>query len=155
MTGDGDDGPLARARALVEQAIRDLGVDPASARTEGPSHVAYALRRGSARIAVVVQPPADAGADGRLRVVAPIVRLPEEAERPGLFEYLLRANAVAVRDCAFAITDDEVLVVAERSVRYLDGPEVDAILRTVGAVADRFDDELHRAFGAPRASDPA
>lgn len=156
MTGETPQArAVALARELVEEAIRDLGVDPATSRTDRGTHVSYALRRGSARIAVVVQQPAQDGADGRLRVVAPLVRLPAADRRPALFQYLLEANASAVSGCAFALVGEEVLVVAERDVRNLDATEVDAILRTVGAVADRYDDELHARFGAPRASDGA
>jgi len=142
-----------RAVDLVEQAIRGLGIDPAASRTEREGHVAFAMRRGSARILAAIHGPTAELGGGRLRVVAPVVRLPGNDREAALCRRLLEANATELVGAAFAISGQEVVVVAERGVRDLDASEVDAMIRTVGRVADRYDDELATAFGAVRSSD--
>ncbi|MCZ7680443.1 MAG: YbjN domain-containing protein [Sandaracinaceae bacterium] len=83
MTRFGDSSSdAARAVTLVEQAIRGLGIDPAASRTERDGHVAFALRRGSARILIAIHAPGPELPEGRLRVVAPVVRVPLPIARP-------------------------------------------------------------------------
>ncbi len=146
-------GDATRAVALVEQVIRGLGIDPRASRTEREGHVAFALRRGSARILIAIHAPSAELPDGRLRVVAPVVHLPAPERESALFRRLLEANATELVGAAFAISGGEIVVVAERSVEDLDASEVDSVIRNVGRVADRYDDELAAQFGAKRSSD--
>ncbi|MCB9591256.1 MAG: YbjN domain-containing protein [Sandaracinaceae bacterium] len=144
---------MERAIALVEKTIEALGIDPGASRKQREGHVAYALRRGSARILIAVHSPAGELTEGRIRVVAPCVVLPPEDRQLGLLRHLLVANATDLVGAAFAVSGDEVVVVAERSVRDLDASEVDTMIRSVGRVADRYDDELSKAFSLTRSSD--
>ena len=143
---------VERAVVLVEKTIEALGIDPSTSRNERDGHVAYALRRGSARILIAVHAPSGDLAEGRIRVVAPVVVLPTP-DQPGLLRYLLCANATELVGAAFAISGDEVVVVAERSVNDLDASEVDTMIRTIGRVADRYDDQLSKTFSLKRSSD--
>ena len=152
-TADPASTEVERAVALVEKTIRGLGVDPAASKSQREGHVAYALRRGSARILIAVHAPSDELPEGRLRVVAPVVRMPAADREGPLCRHLLELNAAALVGSAFAISGDEVVVVSERSIHDLDGSEVDAMIRDVGRVADRYDDELAEQFGAVRSSD--
>lgn len=144
---------VEQAVALVEQTISALGIDPATSRTQRDGHTAYALRRGSARILIAVHGPSAQLDEGRIRVVAPCVVMPGPDREGPLMRRLLEANATDLVGAAFAISGDDVVVVAERSVKDLDGSEVDALIRTVGCIADRYDDELSRTFGLTRSSD--
>ncbi len=154
MTRFGDSSSdAARAVTLVEQAIRGLGIDPAASRTERDGHVAFALRRGSARILIAIHAPGPELPEGRLRVVAPVVRVPPPEREAALFRRLLEANATELAGAAFALSGGEVVVVSERSVKDLDASEVDAMIRNVGRTADRYDDELAAQYGALRSSD--
>jgi len=146
------DSDVKRAVALVEKTIEALGIDPAASRKEREGHVAYALRRGSARILVAVHSPSGDLAEGRIRVVAPVVLLPTP-DQPELLRYLLSANATELVGAAFAISGNEVVVVAERAVGDLDASEVDTMIRTIGRVADRYDDQLSKTFELTRSSD--
>ena len=147
---------LRLAEALVEQTIKSLGIDPARARVSaGQGRAAFALKRGSASILIVLHPPREGEPDGTLRVVAPVIRLPAPDRRPALFQRLLELNGRELLGVAFGIVGDDVVVVTERSVRDLDESEVDTTLRTVGRVADRYDDALAREFGATRSADQA
>jgi hypothetical protein len=153
LFGDQATSDAERAVVLVEQTIRGLGVDPGESRTQRPGHVAYALRRGSARILVAVHAPFGELAEGRIRVVAPVVRMPAPDREAALCRRLLEANANELVGAAFAISGQEVVVVSERTVKDLDASEVDAMIRNVGRVADRYDDELATTYGAARSSD--
>ena len=144
---------VERAVALVEATIEGLGIDPAESRTQREGHVAYALRRGSARLLIAVHAPSGELTEGRLRVVAPCVHLPPSDREHALFRRLLEANATDLVGAAFAISGNEIVVVAERSVRDLDSSEVDTMVRNVGRVADRYDDDLARTFSLSRSSD--
>lgn len=145
---------MGRAVALVERSIRGLGVDPEAGRAEREGHVAFALRRGSARILAAVHAPTPELPEGRLRVVAPVVHLPRPEQEVPLYRRLLEANATELVNAAFAISGQEVVIVSERSLRDLDGSEVDSMIRIVGRLADRYDDELAGKYGAKRSSDP-
>ncbi|HJL20290.1 MAG TPA: YbjN domain-containing protein [Sandaracinaceae bacterium LLY-WYZ-13_1] len=152
MSGD-QAAQAERAVALVEQTIRGLGIDPGASRSQREGHVAYALRRGSARILVAVHAPSDGLPEGRLRVVAPVIHLPAADREHALFRRLLELNATELVGSAFAISGGEVVVVTERAVSDLDASEVDAMIRNVGRVADRWDDQLAERFGATRSTD--
>lgn len=150
MSADAD---VENAVGLVERTIRGLGIDPASSRTQREGHVAYALRRGSARILIAVHAPSGDLTEGRIRVVAPVIHLPAADQVPALSRELLEANAEKLVAAAFAISGGEVVVVSERSVRDLDASEVDGLIRNVGRVADAWDDALAQRYGARRSSD--
>lgn len=144
---------VQRAVGLVEKSISALGIDPASTRNQRDGHVAYALRRGSARILIAVHAPSAELTEGRLRVVAPVITGVAAEQQLALYRFLLEANARDLVGAAFGISGEDVVVVAERGVKDLDASEVDVMIRNVGRVADRYDDELARTFGAQRSSD--
>lgn len=152
--GDQAESNVSRAVSLVEASIVALGIDPAQSRvaTSDGSH-GFALRRGSAAIFVAVHPPSAANVEGTLRVVAPVVRGWAPDRELGLYKRLLEANAGELVGVAFGLRDQEIVLVTERSVRDLDASEVDAMIRSVGRVADRFDDLLAKEFGVQRSSD--
>ncbi|GAB4197792.1 MAG: hypothetical protein OHK0013_06250 [Sandaracinaceae bacterium] len=134
----------------VEAVIRGLGLDPAEATIPGDASTrAYALKRGSARVVIAVH---RAPGGGTFRVLAPCVRVPA-APPAELFRHLLELNARELVGVAFGVFGDDVVVVAERSVRDLDTSEVEAAIRNVGRIADRYDDALASRFGLQRSSD--
>jgi hypothetical protein len=154
LFGDRAESDLRRAVTLVEETIRALGLDPADCRvggTGGPAR--YSLRRGSASILVALSEPTAVQEDGSIRVVAPVVRVPPEAEQGPFFKHLLELNAESLAGLAFGVLGKDVVLVAERSLRDLDASEVDAMIRAVGRDADRFDDHLATLFKTTRASD--
>ncbi|MBX7194584.1 MAG: YbjN domain-containing protein [Sandaracinaceae bacterium] len=141
---------VSEAVRLIESVIRNLGLDPSSAVIPGDAATkAFALKRGSARVVVAVH-ATDAG--GTFRVLSPCVRLDAKTS-PDLYKHLLELNAREIVGAAFGIFGDEVVVVAERSVKDLDESEVEAAIRTVGRIGDRYDDALSQQFGVKRSSD--
>jgi hypothetical protein len=150
MSSDPKSHDFEQAVQMVETVIRALGLDPAEAKIPGDETTrAFALKRGSARVVVAVH--ATEGG-GTFRVLAPCVRV--DASAPAeLFRHLLELNARELVGVAFGVFGDDVVVVAERGVRDLDKSEVEASIRNVGRVADRYDDALSQRFGVKRSSD--
>jgi hypothetical protein len=143
---------VQRAVEMVEATIRSLGVDPAAAKIPGDDKThAYALRRGSARVVVAIA--RGEGGHGVLRVLAPVVHAPEASKEAVVFRKLLELNARELSGAAFGLFGDEIVAVAERNTKDLDASEVDASIKNVGRVADRWDDALAKEFGLKRASD--
>ena len=158
LFSDVPESNLKRAVELVEQTLTALGVDLASSRVRSLDGIdRFAVRRGSARVLLSIHPPPGDGSsdDGSIRVMAPVITLPDPDVRPELYERLLQINARDLCGVAFGIDPDEgmVVLVTERSVRDLDASEVQGMLEAIGRTADRFDDELAKDFGAQRASD--
>lgn len=148
-----EQGTHERAVTLVEEAIDRLGIDHVKAR--GPvdeRSTQWALRRGSARIAIVIH-RGQGSQPGTLRVAAPVITVPEASHRPALYQHLLELNARELVGAGFGVLGDEVVVVTERSVADLNASEVDAAIHGVGRIADTYDDALASRFGAKRASD--
>jgi hypothetical protein len=144
---------LERCKVLVEAAIAKLGLDPASVRAkDAPTTCSWTLQRGSAAILVNLTVRKE---DGKLylRVVSPVMSLPEAAKREALFTRLLELNGNGLANCAFGLIGDRVVVVSERPCEGLDQQEAEQIIRFLGAVADTYDDKLVKEFGGKRASD--
>lgn len=99
------------------------------------------VKRGSAYIGINVLED-----NGVLMLLAPIMEVPKEAER--FYRKLLELSFLATADAAFAIDGkrDLVYVRALRRLSSLDFEEFEDLLRTVGQVADEWDDELRREF---------
>lgn len=143
---------VRRAVEMVETTIKALGVDPAAAKIPGDDKThAYALRRGSARVVVAVAK--GEGGHGVLRVLAPVVRAPEASKEAAVFRRLLELNAREISGAAFGLFGDEIVAVSERSTKDLDPSEVEASVKNVGRVADRWDDALAKEFGLKRSTD--
>lgn len=155
LFGDHAESNLKRAAGLVEQTIEALGVDPAQTRVAaGEDTQRWALRRGSASILIGLRPPAQGADEGTIRLVAPVVRVPEGDGATTLFRRLLELNTSALVGVAFGVQGGDVVLVAERSLKDLDASEVDDMVRTIGSMADRYDDHLAKDFGTVRSSDP-
>ena len=141
------------AKKNVEATIQKLGVDPATVRAkDAPTTASWTLKRGSAAILVTLSQRAEDD-EMYLRVVSPIVVLPEASKREALFTRLLELNGSGLANCAFGLIGDRVVVVSERPAKGLDEDEVEQTIRHLGAVADTYDDRLVNEFGGKRASD--
>jgi len=153
----GDD--FAGIKALVETAIQTLGVSAASARAkEGEGHASWTLQRGSAAILIALA-TRETGSGQRavfLRVISPVMTLPDASKREALYKHLLELNAgvnSALANAAFGLVNDRVVVVSERPTDSLQSEEIGQMVRHLAAVADTYDDRLVKAFGGELASD--
>ncbi|MGZ3416294.1 MAG: T3SS (YopN, CesT) and YbjN peptide-binding chaperone 1 [Polyangiales bacterium] len=139
---------FAKASTTVEGILKKLGLDPNVARVrDEPGTRAWGMMRGSAQVLLMVT----TGDHGNwLRVMAPVVKLPKEDKRQAFFEKLLELNAKSMRNAAFGVLNDGVVVVSERPAEGLDPQEVEQILKHVGAVADHYDDQFIKEWGVSR-----
>jgi hypothetical protein len=151
MAGDFE-RDLGKARKTVEKAIAKLGLDPDSCTIDAQEGgAAWYLTRGSADVMVALN-PGSGDVPGRLRLVAPIVRVDFDA-KPALLMRLLELNATELPGIAFGVLGNKVVLLAERSVFDLDLTEVEELLRVIGHFADKYDDELVKQFGGARVCD--
>ena len=145
-----------RAKALVEDVIRGLGVDPARALAKGDADQSmWTLQRGSAPILITLGArPAPPAGELRtfLRVASPVLTIPSgpEGSNEPLFRHLLELNAAGLANAAFGIIEQRVVAVSERPTEDLQKGEIDQTVRHLAAVADTYDDRLKAQFGAPR-----
>jgi CelD/BcsL family acetyltransferase involved in cellulose biosynthesis len=141
------------AKGIVEGTIRKLGIDPAVATAKSaPLTCSWTFQRGSAAILVnLTQRKEDQKL--YLRVISPVMTLPDPAAREALFVRLLELNGKGLANCAFGLIGDRVVVVSERPAAGLDDAECEQIMRHLAAVADTYDDKLVKEFGGKRASD--
>ena len=142
-----------RAKELIEGTIQRLGVDPVGARAkDAPTTVSWTFQRGSAAILVNLTFRKE---DGKLylRVISPVMTLPEAARREALFIRLLELNGKGLANCGFGLIGDRIVVVSERPTEGLDASEAEQIIRHLAAVADTYDDKLVNEFGGSRTSD--
>jgi hypothetical protein len=142
-----DEG-FAKASSTVEGVLKKLGLDPSQSRVrDEPGTRAWGMLRGSAQVLLMVT----SGDHGTwLRVIAPVVKLPKEDARPAFYAKLLDLNAKSMRNAAFGVMNDGVVVVSERPADGLDAEEVEQILKHVGAVADHYDDQFIKEWGVTR-----
>lgn len=72
---------------------------------------------------------------------------------PELLQYLLRQNSV-IRFGAFGIeSDNEIFFLHSIVGSTCDKPELEATVRSVSSLADRYDDEIRNRWGGRRAAD--
>lgn len=146
------DKGIAKARKHVEAAIRGLGMDPDANRMKAAEGAAaWSMARGSAMLMIALNPGVGS-APARLRLVSPIVKIPDTPS-PDLFRRLLELNGTELPGVSFGIIGDEVVLVAERGVQGLDRGEVDELLAALGHFADEYDDLLVKQFGGTRVCD--
>jgi Putative bacterial sensory transduction regulator len=142
-----------KAKQLVEDTIRKLGLDPTSCRAQvaGATQFAWTLKRGSASVLVTVTHHEDDD-ETFLRIASPVVALPaDKAKHEALFRRLLEINAAGLANAAFGLSGDRVVAVSERPAQGLGAEEVEQSIRHLAAVADTFDDRLEKEFGASKA----
>lgn len=142
-----------KAKQLVEDTIRKLGLDPTSTRAQAPgtTQAAWTLKRGSASVLVTVTHHEEEN-ETFLRVASPVVTLPpDKSKHEALFRRLLEINAAGLANAAFGLVGDRIVAVSERPAQGLGAEEVEQSVRHLAAVADTFDDRLEKEFGASKA----
>ena len=131
--------------AMAEDVLIELGHFVNECRRIRPGCAnAWTIRKGSATISIDLVEYPDSY---RVRVSAIIMTLDGKVDRAALFQRLLNLNAACVTGAAFAVQDDEVLLLSERSTLDLDRGELRDLVSVVRAFADEFDDKLVAEFG--------
>lgn len=140
------DANLKASIEMIENALIALGHVVAESRCEkAGAERCWRLAAGSAQVDVeLIDDRAPAWA---LRASASVMTASAGTDRPALFRHLLEKNAAAVTGAAFALRDDTVILIAERSTVDLDQTEVSDLITRVQQYADQYDDALVEAFG--------
>lgn len=139
---------FAEASATIQSVLSKLGLDPKGSQVrDEESTRAWGLLRGSAQVLIMVSKTEDAT---WVRVIAPVVKLPSDDQKPAFFQRLLELNARGMRNAAFGLLNDGVVIVSERPAEGLDQHELEQILKHVGALADHYDDEFIKEYGVAR-----
>jgi hypothetical protein len=140
-------------KALVEEVVARLGIDPAKVRGEDRDDLAtWSIQRGSAVILVSVAIN-DRGDAASLSAVSPLMSLPPDDKLLPFFRRLLELNGRGLVNASFGLLGDRVVVKSERPTAFLDSAEVEQIILHLSAVADTYDDRLVAEFGGHRATD--
>lgn len=131
---------------MVEDVIRDLGVDPATCRAEKPG--TWNLRLGSASVWVDVWQSKDQNGNlvdgGYLQIMAPICEVPE-VNQAAFTKELLEINH-RLYGVGFTIFEKWSYIKAIRELEELDKSEVRATFDRVGIYADDYDDMLKAKY---------
>ena len=144
---------FATAKSLVDEALKKIGVDPDAVRgKDAPDVASWSLKRGSAQVLVGLA-RREPNRQMCLRVVSPVMTMPEAGKREALYVRLLELNANGLGNSAFGKIGERIVALSERPTEGLDVGEIEQIVRQVAAVADTFDDKLVAEFGGARASD--
>ena len=136
-------GTIEEVAHMVEHYFKGRGLDPRQQHIEVQDGSGWWLTEGSARIYVFLQ---NAPGGPVLRVTSPLVYLPENHKQE-FFHNLLKINA-DLTSCALAISDDAVIVVAQRHTAQLDQEELEDLVWNVAYIADLLDDKLVTEYGA-------
>ncbi|WP_411870412.1 YbjN domain-containing protein [Vulcanococcus limneticus] len=128
---------------LVDEVLAGLGID--GQREDSDDGADWSLQVGSATLELGLHHNVILDED-TLEVRSPILRLPER-NLLAFYRRCLELNRIVV-GCCFGVDEDVVVVATERTLPGLGKPEVARMLLDVASVADQFDDELAREFGA-------
>jgi hypothetical protein len=143
---------LRSSIALIDKVLTELGHGAALV---GSSQIdvlaAWQVTHGSASIAIdlINKQPFP-----HLRVCATVMTLDDRiSSRVSATEFLLTEN-VLLMGAAFALIDNRVLLIAQRSTLDLDYSEIMDITKHVMLTADHYDDILVSRFGGQRGGRP-
>jgi hypothetical protein len=128
---------------MVQDFLIKVGLDPNGQRIEDEDTLGWWVLRGSAVVYIILN---DLDNDCSIRIVSPIVYLPEESILP-FYRKCLEIN-MGLLNCSLAVSGDKVYVVHERPITGLDAEEFEGTLGFLAAVADDLDNKLADEFGA-------
>jgi len=128
---------------MVEDFLRGARLNPDNQRISDDDGLGWVVSRGSALIYILLN---DRDGMHSLRIVSPIVYLPEENILP-FYRKCLELN-MGLFNCSLAASEDTVYVVHERPIAGLDAEEFEGTLSFLGSVADDLDNNLADEFGA-------
>lgn len=127
--------------SMVENVIRDLGVDPALCVGEKPGQ--WSLTKGSASVWIDVW-GTDNGFLGYLQIMAPVVQIPN-SNRETFFREILDINH-KLYGVGMTAYGDWIYIKTVRELDGLDQSEAAAMFNRVGNYADEYDDMLQEKY---------
>ncbi|HLG04293.1 MAG TPA: YbjN domain-containing protein [Bacteroidia bacterium] len=131
---------------MVEETIKELGVDPALCR--GQSAGQWNLKMGSASVWIDTWQSKDAQGNlidfGYLQMMAPVCEVP--VQNQALFTKELLELNHSLYGVAFTIFQDKAYIKAIRELDGIDKAEIKNTFNRVGIYADEYDDKLKAKY---------
>lgn len=132
---------LGKYYQIVENCIKDLGINPADARGDKPGQ--WNLRKGSAEVWVDIM-YLEREQRAYYQVMSPVCPVPETHQLE-FFQELLEINH-GLFGVSFVKYETWVYIKMIREVDGLDQSEAAAMLHRVGNYADHYDDFLRQKY---------
>ncbi|NIK73080.1 hypothetical protein FHS56_000566 [Thermonema lapsum] len=126
---------------IIEDCIRDLGLDPVQMRGELEGQ--WNLKRGSASVYVDLW-RSDTSKQIYFQLLAPVVGVPP-TNREQFFHELLQINHT-LYGVAFSVKDNYAYIKMIREAEGLDKSEASAMIERIGYYADLYDDRLREKY---------
>jgi len=133
---------LEKYAALVESAIKTLGVKPEDCKGENKGQ--WNLVRGSAKVWVDIFLSRDNSEYGYIQIMSPICDIPEDRKME-FYKELLEINH-DLYGVGFTKKNDIVYIRVIRELEGISESEILAMLRRVGTYADDYDDYLKNKY---------
>lgn len=132
---------IAYYSRIIEDCIRELGIDPVDVRGEFEGQ--WNLKRGSASVWVDLW-EAESSKQIYFQLLAPVVGVPP-TNREQFFHELLQINHT-LYGVAFSIKDNYAYIKMIREAEGLDKSEALAMIERIGYYADLYDDKLREKY---------
>lgn len=135
---------------IVDAFLESWGLDPTDVKDADGGRPLWNFQSGSAQIEMGLTEVTTG--EPLLEIWSPLVYLPN-GDRGPLFEHLLREN-VHLSDVAFAVEEDQVVIVASRDADEVNPETIKRLITRLANAADEFDDELSKRFGLEMVGNP-
>jgi hypothetical protein len=138
---------LTSTVAMIEDVLVELGHFLNECRDDLDGAIrSWKVKKGSAEVRISLVHRDDFT---HFRIAAPVMTLGARTDKVALYTHLLELNR-ELCGAAFALLDDLVLIVAERSTLDLDRSEVMDVVARIQKYADDHDDILAAQYGGAR-----
>ena len=128
---------------VIETVISSLQEDQSAMVNHSEEGSLWKFKYGSVEVFVRLTGESD---EDTLTIWASVLKLPAQNEA-GLTRKLLELNWSSTFESHFGIMDNQVVVVAQRTVAELSPGEVSRNITVVATIADSYDDALQAEFG--------
>jgi hypothetical protein len=131
-------------REVIETVIASLEHNQSAMVLEGEQGCLWKFQYGSVEVFVQLTGESD---DDLLTVWATVLQLPAMDEL-GLMRKLLAMNWLETLETRFALKDNQIVVLSQRTVADLSPEEISRAITLVATIADDNDETLKEAFGS-------
>ncbi|BAC08391.1 YbjN domain-containing protein [Thermosynechococcus vestitus] len=136
------DAPLENAVEIIETVISSLHQGDAPLVGQTDSGKIWMFRYGSAEVFVQLSGHTE---EDFLTIWSPVLPLPV-ADELALYRKLLTLNWLTTFEAHFAIAEEQVQVVASRTLGGITAGEISRLITIVATLADDYDDALRAEF---------
>ncbi len=129
---------------VIETVINSLDSDDTAMVSRGDAGHLWKFKYGSVEVFVQLTGLSE---EDMLTVWAAVLKLPAKDE-PKLMRQLLEQNWTSTMEARYSVLNNEVIVVAHRSLADLSASEISRAITIVATIADENDELLQQEFGA-------